>query len=62
MLQDRFYMSERRACRIVGQHRSTQRRPVIRGKGDEALRARLHKFSRKHERWGYRKAHAGPEG
>ncbi len=47
-----------RACRIVGQHRSTQRRPVTRGKGDDALRARLHAFSRKHKRWGYRKAWA----
>jgi transposase InsO family protein len=58
MLQERLDMSERRACRIVGQHRSTQRRPVTRGKGDDALRARLHAFSRKHKRWGYRKAWA----
>ena len=56
MLQDRFHMSERRACRIVGQHRSTQRRELTRTKGDDALRARLHEFSRKHKRWGYRKA------
>ncbi len=56
MLQDRLHMSERRACRIVGQHRSTQRRPVTRTKGDDALRQRLHAFSRKHKRWGYRKA------
>jgi putative transposase len=58
MLQERFRMSERRACRIVGQHRSTQRHEVTRGKGDDALRKRLHEFSRKHKRWGYRKAHA----
>jgi transposase InsO family protein len=58
MLQDRFEMSERRACRIVGQHRSTQRRPVVRGTGDEALRKRLREFSNKHKRWGYPKAHA----
>lgn len=58
MLQDRLGMSERRACRIVGQHRSTQRREVVRGKGDDALRARLCEFSRKHKRWGYRKAWA----
>lgn len=51
-------MSERRACRIVGQHRSTQRRAVTRGKGDDALRERLREFSRKHKRWGYRKAWA----
>jgi len=56
MPQDRLELSERRACLIVGQHRSTQRREVIRTKGDDALRARLHAFSRKHKRWGYRKA------
>ncbi len=56
MLQDRLELSERRVCLIVGQHRSTQRREVIRTKGDDALRARLHAFSRKHKRWGYRKA------
>jgi putative transposase len=58
MLQERLELSERRACRIVGQHRSTQRRPGTRGQGDDTLRARLHSFSRKHKRWGYRKAHA----
>ena len=26
MLQDRLELSERRACRVTGQHRSTQRR------------------------------------
>ena len=58
MLQDRLDMSERRACRIVGQHRSTQRRPVPPTRGDDALRQRLHAFSRSHKRWGYRKAWA----
>jgi hypothetical protein len=61
MLQDRFDMSERRACRIVGQHRSTQRRELTRGTGDDALRKRLHEFSRKHKPWGYSKAHAGDD-
>ena len=32
MLQERLDMLARRACRIVGQHRSTQRRPVRRTK------------------------------
>jgi len=58
MLEERLDLSERRACQIIGQPRSTQRRPVTRGKGDDALRARLYKFSRKHKRWGYRKAWA----
>jgi putative transposase len=56
MAQDRFGLSERRACRIVGQPRSTQRRP--RSPGDGPLRARLHEIARAHQRFGYRRAHA----
>ncbi len=59
MLEARLELSERRACRITGQHRSTQRhrprRPVDR---DDALRGELRKLSRAHPRWGYRKAWA----
>jgi putative transposase len=58
MLQDRLALSERRACRITGQHRSTQRRAPQRGRGDDALREQLRTFSRGHPRWGYRKAWA----
>ena len=58
MLQDRLELSERRACRVTGQHRSTQRRLPTRGRGDDALRAELHAFSRGHPRWGYRRAWA----
>ncbi len=58
MLQTRFELSERRACRITGQHRATQRRVPRRGRSDEALRQRLRAFSRVHPRWGYRKAWA----
>ena len=58
MLQDRFELSERRACRVTGQHRSTQRRVAVRGRGDDALRTELHAFSRGHPRWGYRRAWA----
>ena len=50
MLQDRLELSERRACRVTGQHRSTQRRLPTRGRGDDALRAELHAFSRGHPR------------
>lgn len=56
MLQDRLGLSERRACQIVGQHRSTQRHQPRRGMGDDALRKQLRDFSRKHKRWGYRRA------
>ena len=58
MLQDRLGLSERRACRMVGQHRSTQRRRPRRGRGDDALRAELRAFSAAHPRWGYRRAWA----
>ena len=61
MLQDRLVLSERRACRVTGQYRSTQRRLPARGRGDDALRRELHAFSRGHPRWGYRRAWAtGP--
>ena len=58
MLQDRFCVSERRACRITGQHRCTQRHEPRRGDRDEALRARLRELSREHPRWGYRRVWA----
>ena len=58
MLRKRQSLSERRACRVTGQHRSTQRREPRRGDRDEALRARLRKLSREHPRWGYRRAWA----
>src|SRR2546422_1324128 len=58
MLMDRRGLSERRACQIVGQHRSTQRRPPCVRVDDGALRARLRKFSEDRPRWGYRRAHA----
>ncbi len=57
MLQDRG-LSERRACRVTGQHGSTQRRLPARGRGDDALRTALRAFSRGHPRWGYRRAWA----
>jgi putative transposase len=57
MLVERLRVSERRACRITGQHRSTQRhRPRRGGERDDALRARLRKLSADHPRWGYRLA------
>jgi len=57
MLGERLGLSERRACEITGQHRSTQRHQRRRGGGrDEALRARLRKLSAEHPRWGYRLA------
>jgi putative transposase len=57
MLRDRLGVSERWACRVVGQHRSTQRRELVRAVDDAALRAELREFSRDRPRWGYRRAH-----
>jgi putative transposase len=58
MLQDRLGLSERRACQITGQHRSTQRREPCVAADDAALRSQLRSISRKRPRWGYRRAHA----
>lgn len=57
MLRDRLGVSERWACRVVGQHRSTQRREPRRAEDDQALRAELRQFSAQRPRWGYRRAH-----
>ena len=58
MLCDRLSLSERRACQIAGQHRSTQRHEPRTADDDAALRARLAELSRERPRWGYRRAHA----
>ena len=50
-------MSERRACRLAGQHRSTQRHEPVVARDDAALRAELRRISRQRPRWGYRRAH-----
>jgi transposase InsO family protein len=56
-LQERLGFSERRACRLAGQHRSTQRHEPAVAVDDAAIRAKLRAFSRKRPRWGYRQAH-----
>jgi len=58
MLQDRLGLSERRACRVAGQPRSTQRHEPQLAPDDAALRARLREISKDKPRWGYRRAHA----
>jgi putative transposase len=58
VLRDRLGVSERWACRVVGQHRSTQRhRPTVAG-DDAALRAELRRIAAQRPRWGHRRAHA----
>jgi putative transposase len=46
MLMDRKELSERRACEVIGQHRSTQRQEPCVAQDDAASRARLRRVSR----------------
>jgi len=56
-LQERFGVSERLACRVAGQHRSTQRKPCApRPIEDAELRAELRAIAKAHPRWGYKMA------
>ncbi len=53
MLGERFGVSQRHACRVVGQHRSTQRLDPPAITDDEVeLRASLRAFSTERPRWG----------
>ena len=51
-------MSARRACAVIGQHRSTQTYRPATPDPDRGLRVELRRFARRHPRWGYRRAHA----
>ena len=56
MLRERFGVSERRACRVVGQHRSTQRlEPPVVDDDEQQLRGFLRDFSVRRPRWGWRR-------
>ena len=55
LLQDRFRASQRRACRLAGQNRTTQRRPVpVAEIEEQKLRQRIRELARRHVRWGRR--------
>ena len=57
MLHERFGVSQRRACAVVGQHRSTQRLdPPVPSDDEVELRAWLRAFSLERPRWGWRRA------
>ena len=57
MLRDRFGVSERRACTVVGIHRSTMRlRPPPITTEEAELRVWLRRFSTDRPRWGWRRA------
>ena len=51
-------VSERRACKVVGQHRSTNRYTPVPGDFEEQLVAAIHKLAEAHPRYGYRRVHA----
>jgi putative transposase len=53
-LRRRFRVSERRACRVVGQHRSTERYVAVAGDFELQLVARMNALAAKHPRYGYR--------
>lgn len=54
-LQDRFRVSQRRACRLAGQLCNTQRRPVrLEDIEEHKLRQRIRGLAQSHVRWGRR--------
>ena len=48
-------LSERRVCRVLGQHRSTQRRVPAGRDDEERLTADIVELARRYGRYGYRK-------
>jgi putative transposase len=58
-------VSERFACRVIGQNRGTQRRPPAAqtpADPDAALRAWLRAYAKAHPRWGFRRAYYDARG
>jgi transposase InsO family protein len=54
-LQETFGVSQRRACRLVGQPRSTQRQRPKTSEEEERLVRRMLELVRRHPRFGYRR-------
>lgn len=57
-LRNNFCVSERRACRVVGQPRSSQRYVSTKAANDVALVSRMVALSKENPRYGYRRAWA----
>lgn len=57
-LVHRYPVSERRACQLVGQHRSTQRYRVAPPEFELRLVARINELAERHPRYGYRRVWA----
>ena len=57
-MQQELGVSERRACTVIDQPRSTQRYEPKKPEKDKALTTRLHQISRQYPRYGYRRVAA----
>ena len=57
-VQRHFSISERRACRALGQSRSSQRYTSAKPHRDRALVERMKALASQHPRYGYRRVHA----
>ena len=57
MAQRKHKVSERRACEVLGQWRSTQRYELQRDQLDEPLTVELRRLSDKNKSWGYDRAY-----
>ena len=55
ILQGKLGISERRACRVIGQPRSTQRYNACRKTDEEALRSDIIRLATRYGRYGYRR-------
>lgn len=53
----RHKVSERRACQVVGQHRSTQRYTPLPDDSEDRLIKEVNRLAAEHPRWGYRQIH-----
>ena len=53
----RYKVSQRRACRLVGQHRSTQRYVALPDDFEARLVKEMNRLAELHPRWGYRQIH-----
>ncbi|WP_460850414.1 IS3 family transposase [Nocardioides ultimimeridianus] len=54
----KFKISERRACKVVGQHRSSNRYKPVPTDFEQQLVAAMKKHADRHPRFGYRRVHA----
>lgn len=57
-LMRRHKVSERRACRLLDQHRSSNRYVPVPGDFEARLVEAIHKIAEAHPRYGYRRVHA----